>query len=199
MTFMENQYLFSHPFATLTSANYRKYPNEYSHHVISVDVLDRSLDPSSGILRTERILTLKQSAPALLRRLLPIPDVTYFREVSFLDPKKQTFEAVSNNLSMRTIVDVEERCQFQADPDQPDGRTVFKQRADVQVLGALSYVAKMVEEAAVNSFKTNANKGRQGLETVIDKVLEEARAVEPVLQEQWEAGLEGLRKGTVGV
>ncbi|TPX67957.1 hypothetical protein SpCBS45565_g03527 [Spizellomyces sp. 'palustris'] len=199
MTFMENQYLFAHPFGTLTSANWRKYPNEYSSHVLSVDVLSRFIDPQTGVLRTERLLSIKQSAPAIVRKLLPIPEVSYFREVSFLDPKERTYKAVSNNLSMRSIVDVEETCEFKTDPQTPDGGTVFNQRAEVKVFGAFNYVARMLEEAAVKSFKANATKGRQGLETVVDMVLNEAKMVEAGLKEGYEAGIEGLRKGTVGV
>lgn len=199
MKFTENEYLFAHPFGTMTSANWRKYPNEYSSHVLSVDIIDRSVHPQTGVLRTERLLSIKQSAPALLRRLLPLPEVTYFREVSFLDPKQRTYKAVSNNLSMRNIVDVEETCELRADPAHPEGSTEFKQRAEISVMGALSYVANMVEEAAVASFKANSGKGRKGLETVIDMVTAEARELEAGLKEGLEAGIEGLRKGSVGI
>ncbi|KAI8818037.1 PRELI-like family-domain-containing protein [Fimicolochytrium jonesii] len=202
MKFAENQYLFSHPFATLTSANWRKYPNEYSHHVLSVDTISRDIDPKTGVLRSERLVSVKQSAPALLRRLCPIiPEVTYFREVSFLDVRRERYTAISNNLTARSIVDVEETCEFTATdhPDSPEGGTVFRQRAAVSAMGALSYVAKLVEEAAVSSFKANAWKGRLGLETVVDMVVEEAKEIEAGLKEGIEASIEGLRKGSVGL
>ncbi|KAI8920110.1 hypothetical protein PhCBS80983_g02966 [Powellomyces hirtus] len=215
MKFTENQYLFAHPFGTITEANWRKYPNEYSSHVLSVDILSREVCPTTGVLRSERLVSVKQSAPALLRRLLPIPEVTYFREVSFLDPKRKSYKAISNNLSMRSIVDVEETCEFNAaDPQSPDsGGTVFKQRAEVNALGALSYAARLVEETAVSSFKANSWKGRQGLETVVDKILMEAEGLEAGFKELEaefknleadfkegiEAGIEGMRRGSVGL
>lgn len=40
-----------------------KYPNPYSAHVLSVDVLDRTVDAETGVIRTERVLKCKQAAP----------------------------------------------------------------------------------------------------------------------------------------
>ncbi|KAJ3181885.1 hypothetical protein HDU85_003400 [Gaertneriomyces sp. JEL0708] len=247
MKFMETAHLFPYPFSTLTTANYRKYPNTHSPHVRSVDILSRTVLPN-GILRTERLLGVTQSVPALLRRVLPIPDVMYFREVSFLDHGEKSFIAVSRNLSLSEVVTVEERCEFadynpnpnetssDSQATQPDdAKTVFKQRASISALGALSYVARLVEESAVAAYERNAVKGRQGLESVIEMVKREAEDIERSVEERlrgvekglreverevletvnvlerkvdgvkgelgscWEEGVEGLRKGSVGI
>ncbi|KAI9005947.1 PRELI-like family-domain-containing protein [Gaertneriomyces semiglobifer] len=227
MKFMETAHLFPYPFSTLTTANYRKYPNTHSPHVRSVDILSRTVLPN-GILRTERLLGVTQSVPALLRRVLPIPDVMYFREVSFLDRGEKSFVAVSRNLSLSEVVTVEERCEFadynpnasetssdsQASSSaqsvmpipttiQPDdAKTVFKQRASISALGALSYVARLVEESAVAAYERNAVKGRQGLESVIEMVKREAEDIERNVSEGFreversvEEGLRGVEKG----
>ncbi|TPX66154.1 hypothetical protein SpCBS45565_g04649 [Spizellomyces sp. 'palustris'] len=196
MKLFETEYLFAHPWCTLTLANWKKYPNQYSSHVLSVDVLDRSVDPETGILTTERLLCCKQSAPALLRRILPIPEVAYFREISYLDPRSQTYTAISTNLSMRSFINLEEKCEYKADPEHPEGKTFFTQQAAVSAMGVLSYGAKLVEESAVKSFHKNAARGRQGLETIVEKMVEEAKAVEQGFKD----GLEThLRKGNMGV
>ncbi|KAI9102419.1 PRELI-like family-domain-containing protein [Phlyctochytrium arcticum] len=188
MKLFETQYLFAQPWGALTTANWRKYPNEYSSHVLSVDILSREIDPKSGALVTERLLCCKQSAPALLRKLLPIPEVAYFREISHLDPKSKSYTAVSVNLCMQSMMRLEERCELHADPTSPAGRTVFTQRAAVSAMGVLSYAARLIEETGVRAYHNNAARGRQGLETVLDKVVEEARVMEQNIKE----GLEGL-------
>lgn len=53
----------SHPWALVNQGIWRKYPNRECSHVISVDVLDRSIDPKTGILRTERVLGVRQKVP----------------------------------------------------------------------------------------------------------------------------------------
>lgn len=50
-------------FHQLAGTIFRKYPNEYAQHVVSVDVLDRSIDPETGVLRTERLIGVNQPAP----------------------------------------------------------------------------------------------------------------------------------------
>lgn len=42
---------------------WHKYPNPHCTHVQTIDVLDRSVDPQTGIIRTERVLGCKQKAP----------------------------------------------------------------------------------------------------------------------------------------
>ncbi len=42
---------------------WHKYPNPHCSHVVTVDVIDRSIDPVTGLIRTERVLGCKQRAP----------------------------------------------------------------------------------------------------------------------------------------
>lgn len=48
---------------------WHKYPNPHCSHVLSIDVVDRSVDPQTGIIRTERILGCKQNAPGWIVRV----------------------------------------------------------------------------------------------------------------------------------
>ncbi|KAI9206018.1 PRELI-like family-domain-containing protein [Polychytrium aggregatum] len=190
MKLFESTHSFPHSWSTLTTANWRKYPNELSQHVIACDVLSREIDPATGVLRTERLLTCKQNIPSIVHRLgLPVPQCMYFLEVSYLDPAAQTYTAVSTNLMMRGVLTVEETCKFRQVESDPSS-TQFDQKVSITALGALSTFARLVEDAAINRFKSNAHKGRAALESVIDKVVDEARAVESRVAE----GLEGLRK-----
>lgn len=42
---------------------WHKYPNAHCTHVQTIDVLDRTVDPETGIIRTERVLGCKQKTP----------------------------------------------------------------------------------------------------------------------------------------
>jgi hypothetical protein len=80
-------------------------------------------------------------------------------------------------LSLRNIITVEETCIFKPDACAPSTSTEFSQSAKITALGVFSSVAKLIEDAAISRFKCNAVLGKQGLEQVIDKVVEEARGV----------------------
>lgn len=55
---------FSHPWSHVVIGMWHKYPNPHCTHVVTVDVLDRTVDPETGIIRTERVLGCKQKAPS---------------------------------------------------------------------------------------------------------------------------------------
>ena len=63
-----------------------KYPNPFAEHVQSIDVLNRTICPHTGVLRTERIMTVEQSTPKWIKQILGIDGATYVREVITVDP-----------------------------------------------------------------------------------------------------------------
>ena len=62
---------------------WHKYPNSKCAHVISIDTIDRTVDPVTGVIRTERLLGCKQKTPAWIvqvffsRRSPCIHDLTF--------------------------------------------------------------------------------------------------------------------------
>lgn len=67
-----------HPWSHVVIGMWRKYPNPKCSHVVSVDVVDRSIDPETGIIRTERILGCKQKAPRWIVKVRRVPYI-FFR------------------------------------------------------------------------------------------------------------------------
>lgn len=55
--------LIGYNFNQVASVLFQKYPNDYASHVVSVDILDRTVDPETGVVRSERIIGVKQPAP----------------------------------------------------------------------------------------------------------------------------------------
>ena len=59
----------SHPWSNVIIGLGYKYPNPHCSHVLCVDVVDRSVDPTTGVVRTERILGCKQKTPAWILKV----------------------------------------------------------------------------------------------------------------------------------
>lgn len=59
----------SHSWAHVIIGMWHKYPNPHCSHVVTVDVIDRSVNPSTGVIRTERVLGCKQRAPTWIVRV----------------------------------------------------------------------------------------------------------------------------------
>lgn len=135
--------------------------------MIAVDTLDRTVDPHTGILRSERLITCKQNAPRWLLKLTG-SEVSYVREVSEVDVRNKTVTLRSVNLTGSNIVSVSETVVYSPHPDAPDTKTLFTQDASITAYGAFSRICNAVEEWSVERFGQNAQKGRMGFEAVLE-------------------------------
>lgn len=63
MKYWGNEHVFDYSWDTCTRAMWRKYPNEHSAHIKTVDVLDRKLDPTTGILSSVRLVSMQSALP----------------------------------------------------------------------------------------------------------------------------------------
>lgn len=159
-------------------AVWNKYPNPCAEHVVSVDVLDQTLDRTTGQLRTERIIGVRQGAPGWLTRLVGASEDTYVREVVMVNPFTQSVQMTSTNLSLSDYMLVKEYITYtpriQHDHQHPaNGVTVFKQIADISCTGftgIFASAARKVEDWSYTRFKDNAGKGRSGLQSVLDSM-----------------------------
>ncbi|KAJ1498605.1 hypothetical protein HMI54_007799 [Coelomomyces lativittatus] len=173
MKLWSNEHTYSYPWNQVSIALWQKYPNAETPHVLTVDVINRELDQDRKILRTERLLTLRQPFPNFLTRLFSSSSpLLYVHEISEVNLIHQTFSAISTNLTFRELVYMKETVEYKPDPKDPT-RTVFKQSASVHV--SLARFSNHVEELAIHRIKMNAGLGRRALEQVIDKLLLEGQ------------------------
>src|SRR5450432_4106511 len=62
--FYELNYTYDYSFPAVTLAYFLRYPNPYSTHVLSTDVIERFVDPVTGRLSTTRIHLKRSRLPA---------------------------------------------------------------------------------------------------------------------------------------
>lgn len=160
---------FEYSWEETSTNNWRKYCswNDKAEHVIGVDTLERSLDPATGILRTERLITCKQTAPQWLRSILGAQDTSLVYEVSYVDPKEKKVTMCSQNMTWNDLLSVQETVVYTPSKITP-GATTFDQQARITALcGGWQKIKNSIEEATVERFKLNAVKGREGFERVL--------------------------------
>ncbi|KAI1314948.1 hypothetical protein EDD11_001533 [Mortierella claussenii] len=169
MKFFQATHTFDHPWAQVTAANWMKYPNEQCPHVVAVDVLNRHVDPETGVLHTERLLTCNQNAPALVLKFLGGSTVSYVRETSELDPKTKKLTMKTQNLSMCNVLKINETVTYTVHP-QDGSSTLFRQEAQIMAGSALSRFSSYIEDFCLTRFRDNAAVGRAGFEMVLEKL-----------------------------
>uniref|UniRef100_A0A0B7JHA6 PRELI/MSF1 domain-containing protein n=1 Tax=Bionectria ochroleuca TaxID=29856 RepID=A0A0B7JHA6_BIOOC len=106
MKVFSNTVTYNYSWDEVSTANWQKYGpwNNKSEHVVAVDTLSRSVDPATGILRTERLITCKQSAPEWMKSLIGgSMDDHFVYEASYVDPANKTLTMVSQNLTWNNL------------------------------------------------------------------------------------------------
>lgn len=168
MRFFDAQHEFGYSWEEVSTNNWRKYCpwNDKATHVIGVDTLSRTLDEDTGILRTERLITCKQSAPQWLRSFLGAQDVSLVYEISYVDPEKKQVTMCSQNMTWSNLLSVQETVKYT--PSQTPGKTIFDQTAKIIALcGGWQKIKNSIEDFTVERFGQNAAKGREGFEKVL--------------------------------
>lgn len=67
--------VFAHPWDKVSLAIYNKYPNPFASHVLSADVIERSVD-SNGVISTTRLFLKKNKIPEWGLRVFPANPVS---------------------------------------------------------------------------------------------------------------------------
>ncbi|KAI5296555.1 hypothetical protein KEM52_000250 [Ascosphaera acerosa] len=171
MKVFSSTYTFDYSWDEVSTANWRKYCpwNDKSTHVVAVDILSRDVDAATGVLRTERLITCKQTAPQWVLSLFGGSDVSHVYEVSRVDPASKTVTMSSQNLTWANVLRVHETVTYSPEARYSDSRTTFRQEARITALaGGWAKIKNRVEELSVDVFSQNAKKGREGFEAVLE-------------------------------
>lgn len=119
MKFYESSFNYDYTFPAVTLAYFLRYPNPYSRHVVSSDVIDRYVDPETERLHTVRLHLKKSKVPAGILKILPRglagpggASQSYILEKSTIDIKEGWMETESKNMEWTGILSVVERQSY---------------------------------------------------------------------------------------
>ncbi|OAK99724.1 MSF1-domain-containing protein [Phaeosphaeriaceae sp. SRC1lsM3a] len=191
MKYFQQTVDFDYSWEEVSTSNWRKYGpwNEKTPHVIAVDTLSRTVDPVTGILRSERLITCRQSTPKWINTILGGQDTSMVYETSYVDPVAKKLTLCSMNMTWADLLNVRETCTYQPSTSSTSSapRTTFSQRAEITALcGGWQKIRNSIEQFTVERFQQNAAKGKEGFEMVLEKarqVFQEQREILRLQQE----------------
>ncbi|GJN87941.1 hypothetical protein Rhopal_000896-T1 [Rhodotorula paludigena] len=76
----ETGHTFPVPFPYLVLAHNQRYPSPYGRHILSSDVISRSFDPRTDVLRTTRLILKRGKVPRWAPRVIQRIDTTWVLE-----------------------------------------------------------------------------------------------------------------------
>jgi 4-amino-4-deoxychorismate lyase len=182
--------VFGHPWALFTKAVWQKYPNPFASHVLASDVIERRVDPETGILHTTRLFLKQGKVPKwgaavrfseivvyqqrrghltrrMAKQIMPSTEA-FIIEHSQVDPRNGTMTTVTKNLSHSKIMLVEETQTYKLDPLDP-GRTLVKTEARI-VSNTGWFLRGRIEGFGLSRFKKNWAKSTQGILHVVEQL-----------------------------
>ncbi|PYH29836.1 uncharacterized protein BO87DRAFT_410233 [Aspergillus neoniger CBS 115656] len=158
MKFFENVFTYDYSFPAVSLAYFLRYPNPYSRHVLTTDVIDRYVDPTTQRLHTTRLLLKKSKVPSGILKLLPKgiggsdnSGQSYILETTVVDAKEGWMQTESRNMEWTGILSVVEKQFYQRQPEGPLG-----------TLEGLSLDDKKSEQTTVRTTVTFRSKFGQG-------------------------------------
>lgn len=152
----------------VVTAFWKRYPNPYSKHVLTEDVIDRKIiDSKDGpTLRSVRLLTKTNSIPKWGEKLVPSAQKTVsIIEESIVDPVRKILKTKTRNIGLTKYMYVEETVVYSMHEKQ---RCLVDRKATIK--SDLMGLATAVQTFGAERFKHNAAKANKGLEYVLNKL-----------------------------
>lgn len=186
MKFFENVFTYDYSFPAVSLAYFLRYPNPYSRHVLTTDVIDRYVDPKTGRLHTVRLHLKKSKVPSGILKLLPKgmggsdhSGQSYILENTVVDAKEGWMETESRNMEWTGILSVVEKQVYQRQSIE----------GALENLQGLSLDDKINERTTVKTTVTFRSRFGQG------KLLGNMKRVEPMVDHAGDADEEAPKRG----
>ncbi|KAK1175460.1 PRELI domain-containing protein 1, mitochondrial-like isoform X3 [Acipenser oxyrinchus oxyrinchus] len=144
------------------SAFWQKYPNPFSKHVLTEDVVFREVTPDNTLI-SRRLLTKTNHLPRWAEKIFPsnLSRSVFVIEDSIVDPKNKTLTTFSWNINHTRLMVVEERCVYSMSQEK-QAWSLAKREAWISS-GVFGF-SRAIQEFGLARFKSNQAKAMRGLD-----------------------------------
>ncbi|XP_061581021.1 PRELI domain containing 1a [Cololabis saira] len=149
-------------------AFWQKYPNPYSNHVLTEDIIFREVTPTNCLI-SRRLLTKTSRSPRWMERYLPkhMASSAYIIEDSIIDPQQRTMTTMTWNISHARLMSVEERCKYRINPENGSWTEITR---EAWISTSVYGLSRAIQEFGLARFKTSVTKTMKGFEYVLAKM-----------------------------
>ncbi|KAJ7456585.1 PRELI-like family-domain-containing protein [Mycena latifolia] len=162
MKFFSQSFSYDDPWSIVTLAFFLRYPNPYASHVVSCDVVSRSVSPS-GSLVTTRLILKRGAMPRWFPKGIISRAETWVVEESEVDPVGRTVRCKTSNLDHVKVMQVEETVVFRS---TAEGKTL--QLTEARILSGFGWgLTKRIETHGLNRLKANVQRSREGVSLIV--------------------------------
>ncbi|XP_035263442.1 PRELI domain containing 1a isoform X2 [Anguilla anguilla] len=149
-------------------AFWQRYPNPYSNHVLTEDIVFREVTPDNRLI-SRRLLTKTSRAPRWAEHYLPLhmARCAYIMEDSIVDPQARTMTTMTWNISHARLMSVEERCVYRVNQENGNWTQI---KREAWISSSLYGLSRAFQEFGLARFKSSVTKTMKGFEYVLAKM-----------------------------
>jgi len=162
--FYESQFTYNFSWDQVAQAFWRRYPNPYSNHVLSEDVIWREVKDNK--LYSKRLLTKTNRVPDWGKRFMNSRAVCIVEE-SIVDPKDKTIITYTRNIGYNKVMCVEEKCTYRLDEECSHWTTVDRQ---AWITSSVFGFARAIQSFGMDRFRKNSVMAYKGFQHVLDNM-----------------------------
>jgi len=149
-------------------AFWARYPNPFTTHVLTEDVLRRELRPD-GSLYTCRLLMKTNSIPKWGQSLMPASRVPIIEE-SIVDPNKKTLTTYCRNITHKSLMETTEKVVYTSRNDENGSPFTHCHKMFWVSSQWYAPTGGWIERFGIQRWVKNVVKTRQGLEHVLGQI-----------------------------
>ncbi|KAM9827258.1 PRELI domain-containing protein 1, mitochondrial-like [Neosynchiropus ocellatus] len=163
------------PWHQVLAAFWQRYPNPYSTHVLTEDVLFREVTHNNHLL-SRRLLTKTNRLPRWAERVFPahMSRAVYVLEDSIVDPQSRTLTTKTWNLNHNKLMTVVEKSLYVEDDSQAP---CTKLRREAWISSAVYGLTRPIQEFGLARLKSNQARALKGLEFALAKMDGETQVI----------------------
>uniref|UniRef100_A0A4W3GBQ9 PRELI domain containing 1a n=1 Tax=Callorhinchus milii TaxID=7868 RepID=A0A4W3GBQ9_CALMI len=147
------------------SAFWQRYPNPYSKHVLTEDIIHREVTPDNRLI-SRRLLTKTSRVPQWAERFFPtnVAHSAFILEDSVVDLKSKTLTTFTRNINHARFMMVEERCVYGMSSENNNWTQI---KREAWISSNLSGFSRAIQECGLARFKNSVTKTLKGFEYVL--------------------------------
>lgn len=157
--------LLKYPWEQVATGLWERYPNPYSSHVLTEDVISRQIDGNKLI--SKRMLTKTNKVPKWGERFMGGVNYIVLVEESVVDPDEKTLTTYTRSITMKNVMNVEEKCVYKISPENSSWTLCEKSAC---ISSPVRLFGKPIEAFGIKRFKSNAVKATKGFEYVLNSL-----------------------------
>jgi len=146
---------------------FHRYPNPWSKHVLSDDVISREVN--GNVIRTVRVIVKKNKIPRMFTSMFSgrASDGLYIEE-SYINRDTKTILSYTRTASHRSLGLFDERCTYTPSTNNNGAGTTLKREAWATGYGR-AFFTRPLERFVINRYRSEAKKSSKGLNYVLEQ------------------------------